>query len=104
MSDSGESSSSESEVAVGRPSKHIDVDVVLQCREVGLSGKNIALQVEVSDKTLYTWRKTSGFEDPKQTVSEEELDALVKQHNDCNSGRGAVITAGFLLGEGIAGE
>ena len=83
--------------------KNLDMDLITSLREMGLTWTQIQQHPEVaaSKRTISRWRQRENFVEPRQRVSDDQLDAQVAYHIEGQPRRGEVTIAASITISGF---
>mmetsp|Transcript_19384 Transcript_19384/g.43200 ORF Transcript_19384/g.43200 Transcript_19384/m.43200 type:complete len:377 (+) Transcript_19384:26-1156(+) len=79
----------------------IDGARVRKLRLLSFRWHDVALLLNVNERTLWRWRERTAFVEPLLELDDAQLDVKVLALNDCNPARGQVTTSGALLALGF---
>ena len=88
---------------VNNVKKIINLELVTRLRKIDMNWKEIAAHpdINVSRDCLLNWRKRVNFVEPKQTISNEQLDEVVHSHVLGQRRRGEVTVAAHISCSGF---
>ena len=91
-----------SESKVGRPSKDVDIDKILELRSLNFKWTKIASILDISRATLYRRLEENGIPTNDQTpLSEQELDEVMCTIKEDHPNDGETLICGHLIRMGI---
>ena len=85
------------------PRTYIDInrERVDELRRQGCSWVQIKDDLGVSDSKLKTWRSEVEYVEPNRVPEDDELDAIVSSYSTAHPETGEVLSAGYILSEGL---